>query len=215
MPGTMDTKVQKNTFNKFSPSSVTYSTTTTILRYRSSSLINRITVVANIRNNTGIVTSGFCIGFASRDQRNYTWKTLQSKDTRPQISDNNLQAGSNIWSQVPQGCSIPRHTDWLSVVKWLWLRLARRLGPVSKLVHSRTDHQGSSVTSEEARTDCITSINKVVHQLISRIICVVVVIEPTPIHSIAYIHHPATPTGHTKNKAKRYYSVKLSLCLTN
>jgi hypothetical protein len=54
------------------------------------------------------------------------------------------------------------------------------------------DLQGSSVTSEEARTDCITSINKVVHQLISRIICVVVVIEPIPIHSIAYIHLPAT-----------------------
>jgi hypothetical protein len=46
---------------------------------------------------------------------------------------------------------------------------------------------------EGARTDCITSINKVVHQLISRNICVVVVIEPTPIHTIAYIHHPATP----------------------
>jgi hypothetical protein len=38
------------------------------------------------------------------------------------------------------------------------------------------------------------STNKIVHQLLSRIICVVVVIEPTPIHSIAYIHHPATPT---------------------
>jgi hypothetical protein len=54
--------------------------------------------------------------------------------------------------------------------------------------------QGSSVTSEEARTDCITSINKVVHQLISRIICVVVVIEPTPIQSITYIQQP-TPQG--------------------
>jgi hypothetical protein len=30
--------------------------------------------------------------------------------------------------------------------------------------------QGSSVTSEEARTDCIASVNKVVQQLISRII---------------------------------------------
>jgi hypothetical protein len=32
------------------------------------------------------------------------------------------------------------------------------------------------------------------HRLMSRIICVVVVIEPAPIHSIAYIHQPATPT---------------------
>jgi hypothetical protein len=36
-------------------------------------------------------------------------------DTRPQISDSNIPIGSNIWSQVPQGCSIPRHIDWLTV----------------------------------------------------------------------------------------------------
>jgi hypothetical protein len=36
-------------------------------------------------------------------------------EMRPQISDSNTPKGSNIWSQVPQGCSIPRHTDWLSV----------------------------------------------------------------------------------------------------
>jgi hypothetical protein len=36
-------------------------------------------------------------------------------DTRQQISDTNLQTGSNIWSQDPQGCSIPRHTDWPTV----------------------------------------------------------------------------------------------------
>jgi hypothetical protein len=36
--------------------------------------------------------------------------------------------------------------------------------------------------------------NKIVHRLLPRIICVVVVIEPTPKHSIAYIHHPATRT---------------------
>jgi hypothetical protein len=43
--------------------------------------------------------------------------------------------------------------------------------------------------------DCITGItssNKIVHQLLSILIYVVVVIEPTPIHSIAYIHHPGT-----------------------
>jgi hypothetical protein len=38
--------------------------------------------------------------------------------------------------------------------------------------------------------------NKIVHQLLSRIICVMVVMDPTPIHSIAYIHHPATPPPH-------------------
>jgi hypothetical protein len=47
-------------------------------------------------------------------------------------------------------------------------------------------------SSQQARTDCITSINEVLHQSVSRIICVVVVIEPTPIHSIAYIQHPET-----------------------
>jgi hypothetical protein len=36
-------------------------------------------------------------------------------DTRPQISNSNILTGSNIWSQIPQGCSIPRHTDWLTV----------------------------------------------------------------------------------------------------
>jgi hypothetical protein len=35
-------------------------------------------------------------------------------DTRPQLSDSNIPTGSNIWSQVPQGCSTPRHTDWLT-----------------------------------------------------------------------------------------------------
>jgi hypothetical protein len=36
-------------------------------------------------------------------------------ETRPQISDRNIPTGSNIWSQVPQGCSIPRHIDRLTV----------------------------------------------------------------------------------------------------
>jgi hypothetical protein len=34
---------------------------------------------------------------------------------RPQFSDSNIPTGSNIWPQVPQGCSISRHTDWLTV----------------------------------------------------------------------------------------------------
>jgi hypothetical protein len=72
---------------------------------------------------------------------------------------------------------------------WKIIQLARRRGPV-QTASSRQDLQGSSVTSEETRTDSITSINKIVHQLISRIICVVVVIEPTPIHSIANIQQP-------------------------
>jgi hypothetical protein len=28
----------------------------------------------------------------------------------PQISDSTIPTGNNIWSQVPQKCSIPRHT---------------------------------------------------------------------------------------------------------
>jgi hypothetical protein len=35
-------------------------------------------------------------------------------ETRPQISDSNIPTGSNIRSQVPQGCSLPRHTGWLT-----------------------------------------------------------------------------------------------------
>jgi hypothetical protein len=31
-------------------------------------------------------------------------------DTRPQISDSNIPTGKNLWSQVPQGYSIPRHS---------------------------------------------------------------------------------------------------------
>jgi hypothetical protein len=52
-------------------------------------------------------------------------------DTRPQISVSNIPTGNNIWSQVPQGCSIPRHTDWLTVSRkvtstssnWWWLSM--------------------------------------------------------------------------------------------
>jgi hypothetical protein len=36
--------------------------------------------------------------------------------------------------------------------------------------NSKQDLQGSSATAEEAQTDCIASVNKVVQQLISRII---------------------------------------------
>jgi hypothetical protein len=51
---------------------------------------------------------------------------------------------------------------------------------------------------EKKCVDCITGItstNKIVHRLISRIICVVVVIEPTPIHFVAHIH-PSNPHKH-------------------
>jgi hypothetical protein len=41
-------------------------------------------------------------------------QTGRPTETRPQISDINTPTGSNIWSQVPQGCSIPRHADWLT-----------------------------------------------------------------------------------------------------
>jgi hypothetical protein len=32
-------------------------------------------------------------------------------EARPQLSDSNNPTGSNTWPQVPQGSSIPRHTD--------------------------------------------------------------------------------------------------------
>jgi hypothetical protein len=38
-------------------------------------------------------------------------------ETWTQISHSNIPTGSNIWSQVPQGYSIARHTDWLT--DWL------------------------------------------------------------------------------------------------
>jgi hypothetical protein len=37
------------------------------------------------------------------------------REGAPQKQERNFQTGSNIWSQVPQGCSIPWHTDWLTV----------------------------------------------------------------------------------------------------
>jgi hypothetical protein len=36
-------------------------------------------------------------------------------DTIPQISDSNILTENNIWSQVPHGYLIPRHTDQLTV----------------------------------------------------------------------------------------------------
>jgi hypothetical protein len=41
------------------------------------------------------------------------WELMRGPpiETKPQISDSNIPTGSNIWSQVPQGCSIRRHTD--------------------------------------------------------------------------------------------------------
>jgi hypothetical protein len=36
-------------------------------------------------------------------------------ETGSKIFDSNIPTGSNIWSQVPQRRSTPRHTDWLTV----------------------------------------------------------------------------------------------------
>jgi hypothetical protein len=60
-------------------------------------------------------------------------------ETRQQISDlKNIPTGSNIFSQFPQGCSIPRHTDRSSVVKLFRLRQIHPLvreGAPQKQVH--------------------------------------------------------------------------------
>jgi hypothetical protein len=52
--------------------------------------------------------------------------------------------------------------------------------------------KAQSVTLEETRIDYITSVNKVVHQLVLRTICVVVVVKPK--YSIANTQHLTTPT---------------------
>jgi hypothetical protein len=36
-------------------------------------------------------------------------------ETRLQISDSNITIGRNIWSHVPQRCSITKYTEWLTV----------------------------------------------------------------------------------------------------
>jgi hypothetical protein len=53
----------------------------------------------------------------------------------------------------------------------------------------------AQVSLQKKHVLIVSSVNKVVDQLVSRIIRVVVVIEPTPIHSIACIYHPAAPTN--------------------
>jgi hypothetical protein len=46
---------------------------------------------------------------------------LQRQDNKFQIQT--LKKRSNIWSNVHKVGSTPRHTDWLSAVKWPWLWL--------------------------------------------------------------------------------------------
>jgi hypothetical protein len=97
--------------------------------------------------------------------------------------------------------------DQSGVLHWFRLKTSTELyvedASVSKTTWTSSDRQQQARYSRlecHLRRRCvdriigITSTNKTVLQLLSRIICVVVVIEPTPIHSIAYIHHPATPT---------------------
>jgi hypothetical protein len=67
-------------------------------------------------------------------------------------SDSKISTGNNIWSQIPQGCSIPSHTDRLSVVKRLRLRLRLRwFSPKSNVKvksqnHVTTDGQSISMS---------------------------------------------------------------------
>jgi hypothetical protein len=44
----------------------------------------------------------------------------RSAETGHQIPDPNSWEGSNIWSNVHKVSSTPRHTDWLSAMKWPW-----------------------------------------------------------------------------------------------
>jgi hypothetical protein len=59
------------------------------------------------------------------------------------------------------------------------------------------ERESSGSCPDNRDCGCIASVNKVVYQLITKISFVVVVIEPTYIHSIANSNnnkHPTTPT---------------------
>jgi hypothetical protein len=62
-----------------------------------------------------MVTSSARLGPLSEYTTNYR-PVLSSERAfhrnKTQISDSNIPTGSNIWSQVPRRCSIPRHTEW-------------------------------------------------------------------------------------------------------
>jgi hypothetical protein len=66
-------------------------------------------------------------------------------ETRPQISDSNIPTGSNIWSRVPQGCSISRHTDLPNISRkvtssHLMLRpFSSKLLPIHPLIFTLSD----------------------------------------------------------------------------
>jgi hypothetical protein len=111
---------------------------------------------------------------------NYCWQLL-TRD-RPDLSserapnkDNTAKFRINIWSQVPRWARRQDIlTDWPSVVTRP--QTSRQIYVVQTSVstttwtstgaNSQQDLQDSSATSAEAQTDCITSINKVVQQLI-------------------------------------------------
>jgi hypothetical protein len=79
-------------------------------------------------------------------------------NTRPQISDSNIQTGSNILPQVPQGCSIRRHTDWLTVSRkvtsnFLGYRCSQHVGGS----HGRVPHMLGwryEAKTSRTRTQC-------------------------------------------------------------
>jgi hypothetical protein len=61
----------------------------------------------------------------------------------------------------------------------------------------RQQQARARVSLNKKCVDCITGItgtNKIMHRLLPRIICVVLVMEPTPKYSIAYMHYPANHT---------------------
>jgi hypothetical protein len=152
-----------------------------------------------------MIRLGFCIGSASRHQESYTWKTRQGGrpiDTRPQISDSNIPTGSNIWSQIPKGYSIRRHTDWLTDC-----RSPSNFDFDSQQDDSDQFRPSTAGKSFKARVSlkkkcayCITSTNKIAHRLLSRIICVVVVYRAYTntlhrLHSSSSNPHKAIPVG--------------------
>jgi hypothetical protein len=79
-------------------------------------------------------------------------------ETGQQIPDPNSWKGSNIWSNVHKVGLTPRHTDWLSAVKWLWL-------------WQMTDPSSRQVCSTPRHTHLLTVSRKVTVTLTDAVTC--------------------------------------------
>jgi hypothetical protein len=116
---------------------------TTVLICKCSLLCNNIPIATLTRNSTA--PSLLWYGLVNRTQQ----RTAFSNDP------------TGVLHRIHLRTSGERYVVETSVSTTTW---------TSTDANSEQDLQGSSVTSEEAQTDCIASVNKAVQQLISRII---------------------------------------------